>query len=331
LARTAAVRKDLTQGLRNLRRYWGLPLSEKVEYSNRLIEQVLAESSSPVVCWSGGKDSTVLLHLVLQFEANIPVVHIDTGVSFPETTGFIEYLSELWNLNLFRAGPLPGEDFWHCTERYGWPIFGKSVAQSVGKAIRTGNIRPQMSNLEQALARNGVRVSGKCAEYVLDRPTKRVEETLGADLKFVGIVAAESRSRIRLFVDHGSCYQVVRYYGRGRNIHKCNPLAIWRSEDIWSYTQLHNIPHCTLYDMGHHRNGCWPCAMGIRDGQLQRLRTSHPALFRRLMFETTFGLELVKIQSLFPREPRVFPRSLQLAINDLLQPMPESSSSVSPS
>lgn len=298
MPRPTSVRKDLKQGILNLQQYWNLPLDAKINYSKRIIRDTISSSNSSVICWSGGKDSTVLLHLVLQLKPDIPVIHIDTGVLFPETEDFVKYLSNLWKLNLYIGRPLEQESFWDTVGRFGWPIFGKSIAQSVGKAIRSGNYRPQMSNLERKLAENGIRISAKCAEYILVKPTKRIEEKLKADVKFIGMLASESNARIRLFVDHGFLYEVKRYYGRGRNIKKCSPIFMWREADIWQYHHMYNIPYCSIYDMGHIRNGCWPCAMGFRNGQLRRLRHSHPDLFRYLILETEFGLEIMRTKSI---------------------------------
>ena len=56
--------------------------------------------------------------------------------------------------------------------------------------------------------------------------------------------------------------------------------------------------HCKIYDMGHKRNGCWPCGMdiGIPGNHLSRLRLSHPKLWRFLMIEKDLGQELLKIK-----------------------------------
>lgn len=294
MPRIQQVRKDLGKGLRDLHRYWKLSLPEKVRYADRLIEQALADHQNPVICWSGGKDSTVLLHLLLRYRPDIPVIFNDSGVEFPETRAFVKELAGKWNLSLHYANPYKEESFWVCVEKYGWPLLGKAQSQSVEKALRSGNIRPSMSQIEKKLALNGVRISTKCCAFTRERPTKRKEMELGADLKFLGILAHESRSRIRLFVDHGSYYEVKRYFGRGKNIWKANPLAIWLEQDIWDYNSLYEIPHCKLYDMGHIRNGCWPCAMAVRNGQLRRLRDSHPKLFSHLILNTSLGAEFVR-------------------------------------
>jgi len=304
MPRAVHSRRDLRAGLRRLHRYWKLGLEAKTRYARRLIETALARSKQPVVCWSGGKDSTALLHLILQFRPDIPVVFNDTCVEFPETNRFVRTLASQWNLNLHVTRPNRDETFWRVTAIYGWPLFGKAQALSVERARRTGNIRPGLTQFERELALADVRISCRCCEFVHERPTKRIELQLGADLKFLGMLAAESRGRTRLWVDHGDYYFVKRYFGRGRGIWKANPLSLWTEQDIWGYHRIHQLPFCDLYAMGHTRNGCWPCAMGVRNGQLGRLRRSHPKLFQYLMTRTDFGAELLKARRVL-RDRRV--------------------------
>lgn len=291
-------RNDLSEGWRELHRSWKKPLHLKTNAARRFVKKVLAQHDRPVVCWSGGKDSGVVLHLVRQFMPDVPVVYVDSGVEFSETKSFIRQLAQQWDLNLVVAKPEKGVDFWSIGESYGWPICGKATASNVERALRTGNVRDQLSSLERTLVQAGIRISCKCSEYLQERPSKRAEEKLGADVKFVGIRAAESRSRVRLWIDHGQYFFVKRYYGRGRGIWKANPIGEWTDEDIWKYHGKYNIPHCPLYDMGYTRNGCWPCAMGARHGQLARLRKLHPRRFRRLLTKTPMGMELMKIKLL---------------------------------
>ncbi len=294
MLRITSIRKDLRQGFRNLHRYWGLKLEYKIRYSNRLIEKVFENHSKPVVCWSGGKDSTVILHLILKYAPDIPVIYNDTGVEFPETRSFVKQIASEWNLNLFVAKPNRGETFWNCVKMHGWPMFGKAQALSIEQARRTGNIRSSLSAFERTLALEGVSISSRCCDFTRERPTKRVESEIGANAKFLGIMASESRSRMRLFVDHGDYYFVKRYFGRRRGMWKASPISVWQENDIWEYHSLYNLPHCSLYDMGHQRNGCWPCAMGIKFGQLGRLRISHPKLFRYLILRTELGTQIIK-------------------------------------
>ena len=57
-----------------------------------ILREVVAECERPVLLFSGGKDSAVLLHLALKAFAPqqlpFPVMHIDTGQNFPEVLSF---------------------------------------------------------------------------------------------------------------------------------------------------------------------------------------------------------------------------------------------------
>lgn len=294
MPRRKEIQKNMRRGWRNLNRYWKLDLTNKIKYSQRLLSMVFERHSQPVVCWSGGKDSTVVLHLCLLNKPDIPVLYSDSGVDFPETNEFIKQLSKEWELNLHVAKPKRGEGFWDCVRKYGWPILGKTISMNVEQAIRAENIRNKMSMTEKLLAKNQIHLSTRCCKLVRENPSKELEETLCADVKTLGLKADESRARARLWTDHGDYYFVKRYFGRNRGIWKANPISIWTESDIWKYHEINSIPHCKLYDMGHLRNGCWPCAMGVRNGQLKRLRISHPKLFKYLITKTEMGKELLK-------------------------------------
>src|SRR5436309_2976275 len=60
--------------------------------SIHIIREVAAEFERPVLLFSGGKDSVIMLHLAAKafWPARIPfpVMHIDTGHNFPEVLEF---------------------------------------------------------------------------------------------------------------------------------------------------------------------------------------------------------------------------------------------------
>jgi len=61
-----------------------------------VLREVAAQFENPVMLFSGGKDSIVMVHLARKafFPAKFPfpLLHIDTGHNFPET---IDYRDEL--------------------------------------------------------------------------------------------------------------------------------------------------------------------------------------------------------------------------------------------
>ena len=52
---------------------------QKVAEAKQIIESALARYNKPYVAFSGGKDSTVMLHLVLQYKPDVMVLHWDYG------------------------------------------------------------------------------------------------------------------------------------------------------------------------------------------------------------------------------------------------------------
>lgn len=58
------------------------------------------------IAWAGGKDSTVMLHMIRDLHGGtvpVPVMFIDTGFTMVETLAFVGKIERDWNLNLIRV------------------------------------------------------------------------------------------------------------------------------------------------------------------------------------------------------------------------------------
>src|ERR1700679_1032282 len=75
--------------------------------SIHIIREVAAEFERPVLLFSGGKDSVVMLHLAQKAfwpgRIPFPVMHIDTGHNFPEVLEFRDECAERLGVNLVVA------------------------------------------------------------------------------------------------------------------------------------------------------------------------------------------------------------------------------------
>lgn len=81
------------------------------------------------VSFSGGKDSTVLLHIVREMYQNIGAVYVDTGLEYPEVKKFVKQHE---NVEIIR----PKTNFRQIIIKYGYPMIGKEVADCVYGARR---------------------------------------------------------------------------------------------------------------------------------------------------------------------------------------------------
>ena len=80
-------------------------LSHLEEEAIYIIREVVGQFNKPVLLFSGGKDSIVLLHLCkkafLPAKIPFPLLHIDTGHNFPETITLRDQLVQKYQVQLY--------------------------------------------------------------------------------------------------------------------------------------------------------------------------------------------------------------------------------------
>ena len=75
--------------------------NEKEAKAIDIIRSALVKSKNPCVCFSGGKNSLVLLNYLIEYgPSDLSVIYIDTGSEFPEVQSYIKKVKKLWKLNL---------------------------------------------------------------------------------------------------------------------------------------------------------------------------------------------------------------------------------------
>ncbi|MFC7098519.1 phosphoadenosine phosphosulfate reductase family protein [Halobaculum marinum] len=83
-------------------------LAAKLDDAAAIVADALADFERPVVPWTGGKDSTLVLHLVRRVaaerdEPTPPVIFVDHGAHFEETWAFVDRWTDEWDLDLHVA------------------------------------------------------------------------------------------------------------------------------------------------------------------------------------------------------------------------------------
>ena len=110
----------------DLKSLQAMPLDWKIITTEQRIHEWVYRygESGCYVSFSGGKDSTVLLHLVRKLYPNIKAVFSDTGLEFPEIRQFVKSID---NVDWIK----PKQTFREIVISKGYPLFSKEVAESI--------------------------------------------------------------------------------------------------------------------------------------------------------------------------------------------------------
>lgn len=110
-----------------LRQLQALPLDAKILMTQQRIREWYNHFSGDVmVSFSGGKDSTVLAHLVHDMYPNVPLVFANTGLEYPEIQAFAKKMGAEF--------VRPKMRFDQVISKYGYPIISKEVAEAIHAA-----------------------------------------------------------------------------------------------------------------------------------------------------------------------------------------------------
>ena len=152
-----------------------LPLQGKINLTiKRIRDWYEGNNGNVYVAFSGGKDSTVLLHLVRSIYPDVKALFCDTGLEYPELKEFVRSFD---NVEIIR----PKINFKQVLEKYGYPVISKSVSMSISRYRNT------KSPLQKRLRKYGgwhpkskviqkVGVIPKKYHYLIDAPFKISEK-----------------------------------------------------------------------------------------------------------------------------------------------------------
>lgn len=264
-----------------------MPLAEKILLAERNIRQWYTNWEGKVyVAFSGGKDSTVVLHLARRLYPDIPAFFFDTGLEFPEIREFVKTFDGV----TFRK---PVMTFREVISRYGYPIPSKEVAIAISRYNNTKDPKQKYYRLHgfpngpkgmipkkwQYLLKAPFKISGDCCDCMKKNPGHKIEREFKL-WRLTGEMAGDSFMRMRNLTKNGcNAFHLKSPVSR--------PIAMWTEEDIWAYIRQEGIPYASVYDMGYERTGCMFCGFGVcqekSPNRFQLMRQTHPKLWKYCM------------------------------------------------
>lgn len=306
--------------LEELKQLQSLPLDIKIMKSKERIREWVEYfgKDNVHVSFSGGKDSTVLLHLVRSMYPDIEAVFVNTGLEYPEIQLFVKSFD---NVTILR----PQMQFGEVISIYGYPFIRKQVGATIrrykegkdwavkamnGLHCKTGEKSDYCEHQYakwKPLTTVDFNISDVCCSIIKEKPLFDFNKKTGK-YSFIATLAEESKRRERAW-----CFTGCNAFDSREQLSK--PLSFWLEQDILQYIKQNNLPIASVYgnvvyetengeqydnllcDMGcklkctnAKRTGCIFCGFGAhldkRNGtepRFLRLKRTHPRQYEYCM------------------------------------------------
>ena len=269
------------------------------------------------VAFSGGKDSTVLKHIVDSMYDDVPSLFVNTGLEYPEIQKFAMSQKNVVTVR-------PEMRFDEVIKKYGYPVASKEQAKKIyfakqgaewakkyvdGSATRKDGTKSRYCIAKRflPLMEAPFEVSSYCCDVMKKRPAKQYGKLTGRK-GIVGTQANESSLRTRSWLKNG-CNAF------DSNNPTSQPLSFWTEQDILHYIKKYDVPYCSVYGeiqvkaesevegqlnlidyldcyepedlletTGCNRTGCIFCMFGCHlekePNRFQRLKETHPRQYQ---------------------------------------------------
>lgn len=246
-------------------------LFKKIEDAKDVIRKYYEKNNGNLfVSFSGGKDSTVLLHLARSIYPDILGVFSNTT---NEDKDIIKYVKSFDNIEWV----VPKKNFKEVVQQYGFPLVSKETAKKISLYRTTKNEKVKervefgdengkygVANKWKPLLSIDFDVTARCCEFLKKKPLTEWSKKNGNKIPIIGLMADESMLRKQLALygeeDENKCYPFLR--------------TGWTEQDIWDYADHFGLIFADAYydkkleDVriikAQSRTGCIFCGFGIQ-------------------------------------------------------------------
>lgn len=280
--------------------FMNMTLDDKIKRTKQLIMEWNAQFNGKVyVSFSGGKDSTVLLHIARHTLGceNIVGVFDDTGLEYPEIRDFVKKQDNIIWIK-------PKKTFLQVINEYGYPIISKEQSRFISD-IRSTKTCDRMRNIRlngsikggykisekwKPLINADFKISNRCCDVMKKTPFKRYEKESG-NKPIIATMADESNLRFEMYM-RGDCNEYSAKHPKSK------PMSFWNEQDVLQYIRQNNIEIASCYGQvveengtlrttGCKRTGCMFCMYGLhlekRPNRFDMMQVTHPKLYDYIM------------------------------------------------
>jgi 3'-phosphoadenosine 5'-phosphosulfate sulfotransferase (PAPS reductase)/FAD synthetase len=249
-----------------------------VAAKNNIIEFYEQLNGNCYISFSGGRDSTVLLHLARSLYPDIEAVFIDTGLEYPEIRSFV---LEQKNITTIK----PKKTFKNVIEEYGYPVVSKDVASKIHEIRTTKSDDLKNKRLEGKVSKNG-KLCGKLPNkwrFLLQAPFK-ISSRCCYHLKKAPAYSFERKTKKYPMLGIRKQESGLRQQRQGCLMFRSKrptawPIGSWSDSDIDRYIHEHDVRISKIYHMGYKRTGCMFCMFGCHLEENDRfllMEKTHP-------------------------------------------------------
>lgn len=296
--------------LDDLKRMQEMSLEDKITRTKLLIKEWYEYFDGKVaISFSGGKDSTVLLHIARQLYPDIPAVFFDTGLEYPEIR---EHVKTFDNVEWMK----PKKNFKQIILEYGYPCVSKEVSQKIYDFKRTKSDKLKDRYLNGVIDKNGklnlrtriplkwrylidapFDITHKCCYFMKKSLSHQYEKKNNVKM-IVATTTEESALRTTSWILYGcNAFNSKKQQSR--------PMSFWTEQDILQYIKEYNIPIAKVYGdiiidengkyktTGCQRTGCMFCMYGVQyeesPNRFEKMKITHPKQYEWCMRDVDKG------------------------------------------